>query len=283
MGFAKDFFNDREQRVYWMELARILFKLPQVRVYQRLSRSDASAFPVDSHRLLAVQHVAAATTMATPASGARSWHVVNVRAAVEDWLTARRPNLGFLVDVVTGDGRPPASLQRVKFDRRVSGKNSRGKEPALIVLTHDGPTLGRQAPLGVLRRRWRSVIEGVTTRGRRNSATIPPLETAGNSSGCGLRDLWVDFGALRLSKWIASPRGFNSGQCAGGCAPEGEVETTSHAALLRALRRLGRPRSAPPPACTPSALHPLTLLACVANHCTLKVLEDLVAASCGCH
>ncbi|XP_071450010.1 uncharacterized protein [Hetaerina americana] len=171
-----------------------------VRVYQRLSASPS--FPLDSHRLLGVQHVG-------PDASPAGWHVVNVRAAVADWLTRRRPNLGFLVHVASSTGRTAGD--RVRFARRGI---VHGKEPALVIFTRRNDLLGqevaRQSAAGVIRRRWRSVVDGVANGTRwaewHRASPEAPVQSPREHDGCRLKDLWVDLRKVGLAKWIAAPR-----------------------------------------------------------------------------
>ncbi|GAB1598917.1 bone morphogenetic protein 7 [Argonauta hians] len=103
---------------------------------------------------------------------------------------------------------------------------------------------------------------------------------------CARYEMYVDFSAIGWSGWIISPKGYNAYHCAGACPfPLGQShKPTNHATVQSIVHALHADKNVLTPCCVPDKLYSISLLYFDdEENVILKLYEDMVAASCGCH
>ncbi|CAI9723379.1 morphogenetic 2-like [Octopus vulgaris] len=103
---------------------------------------------------------------------------------------------------------------------------------------------------------------------------------------CARYEMYVDFSAIGWSGWIISPKGYNAYHCAGACPfPLGQShKPTNHATVQSIVHALHADKNVLTPCCVPDKLYSISLLYFDDDeNVILKLYEDMVAASCGCH
>ncbi|XP_067009844.2 bone morphogenetic protein 2 [Anabrus simplex] len=277
-----------------------------IRVYQVLDSSRLDA--PDEHRLLNVHYVGA------HASG---WQVFNVKQAVLSWTSGAAPNLGLIVTASTLFGEEV----NVRFARRNEHHNS--KQPILVLfddepkkpLTHskeDSTTsTEHQYQTGYegyfrygdnaahrnevedsyeseednSRRRKRS-LHGTSKINATQNESASSTQEESEREMCTRREMYVDFEHIGWSDWIVAPAGYSAYYCKGRCDYPLELSRypTNHATVQSIVHHLGLVADVSKPCCVPSSLKNLTLLYLDENsNVIMKVFEDMVADSCGCH
>lgn len=103
---------------------------------------------------------------------------------------------------------------------------------------------------------------------------------------CARYEMYVDFNAIGWSGWIISPKGYNAYHCSGPCPfPLGQSHRpTNHATVQSIVHALRAGKNVLTPCCVPDKLYSISLLYFDdQENVILKLYEDMVAASCGCH
>lgn len=103
---------------------------------------------------------------------------------------------------------------------------------------------------------------------------------------CARYEMYVDFNAIGWSGWIISPKGYNAYHCSGPCPfPLGQSHRpTNHATVQSIVHALRAGKNVMTPCCVPDKLYSISLLYFDDHeNVILKLYEDMVAASCGCH
>ncbi|PSN39274.1 hypothetical protein C0J52_14636 [Blattella germanica] len=254
----------------------------------------------DVHRLLSSHMVGAHS---------HGWEVFNVKEAVLDWVSGRRPNKGLLVTTTTLFEQNVD----VKFARRNEHHNS--KQPILVLFDDDtwpsaSPliTFSDHQPDDPARRR-RSLTSSTsttasTTTASTTSATSTTTSTtptpvnfihrgrniiaaATSTSGeCQRYELVVDFERIGWSDWIIAPSNYTAYHCKGHCNfPLGQsLRPTNHATVQSIVNKFDLAPGVEKPCCVPTTLKSLKILYYDNNDSiVLRSYEDMIAESCGCH
>lgn len=133
------------------------------------------------------------------------------------------------------------------------------------------------------KRSVKSRADGNNTRQRRRPARNIYRRKKRN---CARYEMYVDFSAIGWSGWIISPKGYNAYHCAGSCPfPLGQShKPTNHATVQSIVHALHADKNVLTPCCVPDKLYSISLLYFDDDeNVILKLYEDMVAASCGCH
>jgi bone morphogenetic protein 2/4 len=103
---------------------------------------------------------------------------------------------------------------------------------------------------------------------------------------CSIHELYVDFEEIGWSGWILSPKGYNAYHCKGACQfPLGQnQQPTNHATVQSIVHAFRAGKDIGTPCCVPNQLYSISLLYFDDHeNVILKLYDDMVAASCGCH
>ncbi|XP_069698628.1 bone morphogenetic protein 2-like [Periplaneta americana] len=262
------------------ELHPSVFTSPSliIRVYQVLDDHQLSV--PDVQRLLSSHMVGA---------HAHGWEVFNVKEAVMDWVTGRRPNRGLLV---TSSNLFEQSVD-VRFARRNEHHNS--KQPILVLFDDEAAPITEPRSENPDYYKYQNdpanELDDSPARRRRSLAGDAPslnVSTLGNSSGdgeCSRAELFVDFEQIGWTSWIIAPKGYSAYYCRGHCNfPLGQSQRpTNHATVQSIVHELNLAPDVGKPCCVPTSLLNVPLLFQDDNdNVVLRIYEDMVADSCGC-
>ena len=175
------------------------------------------------------------------------WHTIDMKEAVQSWVTRPATNKGF--EVIVKAMKQGTQKSDIQF---VMGRNDE-REAILVVYSHD--KLSNRKPLN-------TSVNG--DAGQDNKLTHSRKARGLTESGCRRVDMMVDIEKINWDRWILQPKVFNAYRCLGDCGvfSQKNKEQTNHATVQAILSETQSQtnRDVNAPCCAPKELESMAML-----------------------